>query len=103
MPDDVWSGSSTCSLSSDGLSIIKGRQEFYKAWPSHPEKNMDIEVHKQAHNEALEVPGVTKIKAFEAVGGKKGKYFMYAGYVRLQSLNFDSVLMASRLAMIMVI
>ncbi|KAL4864426.1 hypothetical protein BDV12DRAFT_11606 [Aspergillus spectabilis] len=79
MPDDVWSGSSTCSLSSDGLSIIKGRQDFYKAWPSRPEKNVDIEVDKQAHNEALEVPGVIKIKAVEAVGGKKGKYFMYAG------------------------
>ncbi|KAL4885728.1 major facilitator superfamily domain-containing protein [Aspergillus karnatakaensis] len=80
MPDDVWSGSSTCSLSSDGLSIIKGREEFYKQWHRGPEKSMDVKVNdKQPQNDALEVPGVTKIKAVEAVGGKKGKYFLYAG------------------------
>ncbi|KAL2823831.1 major facilitator superfamily domain-containing protein [Aspergillus cavernicola] len=78
MPDDVWSGSSTCSQSSDGMSV-KGMNEFDKSW-SCCEKDMDVEVNvKIPSNVAPEVAGVTKIKAVEAVGGKKGKYFMYAG------------------------
>ncbi|RDW68935.1 putative siderochrome-iron transporter [Aspergillus mulundensis] len=80
MLDDVWAGSSTCSLSSDGISVEKMKQEFHKAWPQCPEKAMDFEVNeKPPQDEPVEVAGVTKIKAVEAVGGKKGKYFMYAG------------------------
>ncbi|KAL4924858.1 putative siderochrome-iron transporter [Aspergillus undulatus] len=83
MPDDVRPGSSTCSLSSDGISIKK--QEFLNAWLSYPEKDMDIEVNekqvneKPPQNEPVEAAGVTKIKAVEAVGRTKGKYVMYAG------------------------
>jgi hypothetical protein len=83
MPDDVWYGSSTCSLSSDEMSIKKGvNGDVYKHWPCCPEKAMAIEVSNQpTPSPGPEVAGVTKIKAVEAVGGKKGKYLMYAGYV----------------------
>ncbi|KAL4905508.1 hypothetical protein BDW74DRAFT_17577 [Aspergillus multicolor] len=82
MLDDVWTGNSTCSLSSDGISVEKmqAKQEFHKAWPQYPGKDMDLEINEQPpQDEPVEVAGVTKIKAVEAVGGKKGKYFMYAG------------------------
>ncbi|OJJ07564.1 hypothetical protein ASPVEDRAFT_370275 [Aspergillus versicolor CBS 583.65] len=81
MPDDVWSGSSTCSLSSDGMSVRKEmRTEFHRAWPRCTAKEMDLEINeKMPHDETTEVAGVTKIKAVEAVGGKTGKYIMYAG------------------------
>ncbi|KAL3448125.1 major facilitator superfamily domain-containing protein [Aspergillus insuetus] len=81
MPDDVWYGSSTCSLSSDEMSIKRGvNGDVYKHWPCYPEKAMAIEVSNQpTPSSGPEVAGVTKIKAVEAVGGKKGKYLMYAG------------------------
>ncbi|KAL3469937.1 major facilitator superfamily domain-containing protein [Aspergillus californicus] len=78
MPDDVSSGSSTCSQStrsSDEIAVQKARNEFYKR-PHYPKKVANVEVNAKP---ASEVAGVTKIKAVEAVGGKKGKYFMYAG------------------------
>ncbi|KAL4912862.1 major facilitator superfamily domain-containing protein [Aspergillus aurantiobrunneus] len=77
MPDDVWSGSSTCSQSSDGLSV---KMDFHTSWPRCRGKEMDLEINeKTPHTDTVEVAGVTKIKAVEAVGGKTGKYFMYAG------------------------
>ncbi|KAL4804713.1 major facilitator superfamily domain-containing protein [Aspergillus unguis] len=86
MPDDVWSGSSTCSLASDGSSVREViKQQYHKSWPFYHGKALDIGVsEKQPRLESDstledEVPGVTKIKAVEAVGGKKGKYLMYAG------------------------
>ncbi|KAL4736978.1 major facilitator superfamily domain-containing protein [Aspergillus similis] len=80
MPDDVWSGSSTCSLSSDDLSIKRMKQQSHKNWPYSWAKNVDpVITEKTRKDEAAEVAGVTKIKAVEAVGGKKGKYLMYAG------------------------
>ncbi|KAL5342132.1 major facilitator superfamily domain-containing protein [Aspergillus crustosus] len=81
MPDDVWSGSSMCSQSTDALSINKWMEgHFAQTWPYGPEKIMEAHTSdKQPHDEVEEVPGVTKIKAVEAVGGKKGKYFLYAG------------------------
>lgn len=58
------------------------KTEFHRAWPRCTAKEMDLEINeKMAHDETTEVAGVTKIKAVEAVGGKTGKYIMYAGYV----------------------
>ncbi|KAI9368329.1 major facilitator superfamily domain-containing protein [Aspergillus egyptiacus] len=80
MPDDVWSDSSTGSLSSDGMSVKHGTDDFQKTWPCCAEKAMGLEINEKApSHEAAEVSGVSKIKAVEALGGKKGRYFMYAG------------------------
>ncbi|KAL4972939.1 major facilitator superfamily domain-containing protein [Aspergillus desertorum] len=83
MPDDVWSGSSTCSVSSDEICVKRMKQQSHKNWPYSWAKNMDLEITEKAPQneaaEAAEFAGVTKIKAVEAVGGKKGKYLMCAG------------------------
>ncbi|KAL2867642.1 putative siderochrome-iron transporter [Aspergillus lucknowensis] len=81
MPDDVWSGSSTCSLSSDKMSVQKGMNgKIHSHWPRCAEKGMGVEVSEEnPQNVTSEVAGVSKIKAVEAVGGRKGRYFMYAG------------------------
>lgn len=55
---------------------------FHRAWPRCAAKEMDLEINEKIpQNDTAEVAGVTKIKAVEAVGGKTGKYIMYAGYV----------------------
>ncbi|KAL4998936.1 major facilitator superfamily domain-containing protein [Aspergillus recurvatus] len=80
MPGDVWSGSSTCSMSSDEISVKRMKQRSHKNWPYSWAKAIEPEVtEKTPQTEAAEVAGVTKIKAVEAVGGKEGKYLMYAG------------------------
>ncbi|KKK25239.1 siderochrome-iron transporter [Aspergillus rambellii] len=53
---------------------------FREAWPCCDEKHVDVDVFDgQSQNVKLEAAGVSKIKAVEAVGGRKGRYFMYAG------------------------
>ncbi|KAL4784991.1 major facilitator superfamily domain-containing protein [Aspergillus varians] len=83
MPHDAWAGSSTCSLSSDGVSVNKEvRPGFHRSWHRCIEKDVDLDFHeKTPHVETVEVAGVTKIKAVEAVGGRTGLYFMGAGLV----------------------
>lgn len=84
MPDDASSGSSTCSLSSDDISVKEViKQQYQKSWQVYHGRAPDLESNEKASqvesNDPVEVAGVTKIKAVEAVGGKTGKYFMYAG------------------------
>ncbi|KKK25968.1 siderochrome-iron transporter [Aspergillus ochraceoroseus] len=53
---------------------------FREAWPCCDEKHVDVDVFDgQSQNVKLGAAGVSKIKAVEAVGGRKGRYFMYAG------------------------
>lgn len=84
MPDDASSGSSTCSLSSDDISVKEViKQQYQKSWQVYHGRAPDLESNEKVSqvetNDPVEVAGVTKIKAVEAVGGKTGKYFMYAG------------------------
>lgn len=51
------------------------------------EKLRDYEVNVQESDPAVPATGAAKIEAVEAVGGRKGRYLLYAGYVLT---TFDS-------------
>lgn len=47
----------------------------------YDEKYRDCEVYVQESDPAVPATGAAKIEAVEAVGGRKGRYLLYAGYV----------------------
>ena len=49
----------------------------------YDEKHRDYEVNVQESDSAVPATGAAKIEAVEAVGGRKGRYLLYAGYVLL--------------------